>query len=72
MKLAEISKTVAALIPTVVGAAGEAVTLGLVHGSAAKWVAIGIGAATAVGATIAVYNAPANAPPTSEEAVTPP
>jgi len=41
----------------VVGAASEALTLGLVHGTVAHWVTIGIGIATALG-IYAVPNAP--------------
>lgn len=64
--LAAVAKAVAAFITAAVGAAGEAITLSLVHGDAAKWVTIGIGAATAVGAYLAVFLAPKNAGPPAE------
>lgn len=61
--IAEIAKALAALITAAIGAAAEAITLSLVHGDAAKWVTIGIGAATAISSYLTVYLAPSPPPP---------
>jgi len=45
----EFAKYAAKFITAVVGAAALAVTQGLISGTAAKWVAIGIGVLTAAG-----------------------
>lgn len=47
-------KAVAKFLTAVIGVAGEVITLGLAHGSAAHWVTVGIGVATA----LAVYLVP--------------
>jgi hypothetical protein len=54
-------KTVVALIAAVVTIAGEALTAGLVHGDAARWLALAIAAAGSLSAALAVYTVP-NAP----------
>jgi hypothetical protein len=46
--------SIAKFLTAVIGAAGEAVNVGLVHGTAAHWVTIGIAVVTA----IAVYLVP--------------
>lgn len=55
--------SIAKFLTAVIGAAGEAVNVGLVHGTAAHWVTIGIAVVTAI-AVYLVPNKGAVVPPT--------
>lgn len=63
IRIADVRKFLVAAV----GAAGEAVSLGLLHGSAERWTTIGIGVATAL-LTYVVPNTPTPAAPTTPTA----